>query len=140
MAFRFFEQMTGHHHGDYSRQELQHAVVDIMLYMMGLDRQVNARERGRVIDVMSHRFHFDDNTIREKMHHYRQISLHDVDRAADMLSESITYEDRIVLLKDLWAIVKADNKATAAEMGLFTRVADRLGIPEGDFRDHCIMI
>lgn len=111
------------------------ASAALMIEVMRADAGVDDRERERIRAVLHERFRLTD----ADLDRLEQLAAQEVEEATDLyqfttlISEHYGQEDRITLVRHMWAVAWADGDVDRLEEHIIRRVAELLHVRHGDF-------
>jgi len=123
-----------------SASEIEDVISNLLLEMVWIDGDAHEDEIKHVVHLLAMRYNSDDETVRRKIDGFKNVTQKDIEALAKQLRDNLKGRDRVMLLRDLWTIAKANGVADSYEQKLFHRVAHLLGITESEFLEKCIKI
>lgn len=111
------------------------ASAALMIEVMRADTGMDERERKRIRALLHDRFQLADGDLDR----IEQLATEEVEEATDLyqfttlISEHYGQEDRIALVRNMWAVAWADGEVDRLEEHVIRRVADLLHVRHGDF-------
>lgn len=123
-----------------SASEQQNAIINILLYTSRIDGHIHENEAKHIERILAHRYELDEKEIHQKMTIFDKMNLSDAEALAEKLCDSMPYDDRVLMLRDIWAVALADGVASRNEEAILHRVARMLKIPNNDFFNNCIKV
>lgn len=134
----FFDQKLNPADSDNEDQKLKTyelAGAALMVELMQTDHQLDERESEEFIKVLRETFQLESNEVdqiislaHEQADH--ATSLYEFTR---LINDNYSYQDKVLLIENLWRLAFADEKLDKYEEGLIRRVADLIHVSHGDF-------
>lgn len=131
----FHEHLRQPESGGEAPDALALASAALMFEVMRADAAFDAREQARVRSVLRDTFRLDEAALDE----LESLARGQVEQATDLyqfttlINDHYGPEDRITLIRNLWAVAWADGEVDRLEDHLIRRVADLLHVRHRDF-------
>lgn len=123
-----------------TESEIKDKITELLLEMVWVDGDAHEEEVSHVVHVLAVRFQMSDDSVRQKVDGFKNVTQKDITKLARELQANLSAGSRIAILKDLWTIAVANGFADSYEQALFHRVADTLGITDHHFLDRIVKV
>ena len=107
----------------------------LMVELMQTDQQLDERENSEFIAVLRDTFRLDHDEVDEivRLAHEQADNATSLYEFTRLINDNYSYQDKVLLIENLWRLAFADDKLDKYEEGLIRRVADLIHVSHGDF-------
>ena len=134
---RFFDGKSAARSEESSREEpapRRLAMAALLVHAAWCDREVDAREHAVLLRIFRTAFHLDAKAAEElfELAKQKESEATDLYRWTKVINDTFSYDEKLQLIEELWAVVIADGKIDAYESNLLLRVAGLLYVSDHD--------
>lgn len=120
---------------DEVKQEL---ISQLLVEMVWADGDTHESELSHIIHVLARRFKVDDSEVKKMAGGFARLDKRGIETIARKICKAVPARERVMLLRDLWAIASSDGEIDPYEHTLFHRVAGLLHINDTGFLEKCV--
>jgi uncharacterized tellurite resistance protein B-like protein len=132
---RLFDSRLEHGNEPPGEDRLALATAALLVEIMRADREADASERARILEVLEATFSLPRTELEEiaRLAEAEAEDAHDLYQFTRLVNERYGQPERIALVRNLWRVAFADGDLDRHEEHLVRRVADLLHVRHSDF-------